>query len=194
MNNLVKRKKINASGGVIFRCINPKVDRTRQKFPRSDSNSKDWFDKHQANQHYVEVLLIYRNGLWDIPKGKVEKKETIANAARREVQEEVGIQEPIITHYIGSTTHEYEQKNKSYHKTTYWYGMIDAQEHRLPFPFPKNNKVGPLASNKQHFSPQLEEGITDVQWFTVIQAHEMVAFENLREVLRRFTEQIDRPL
>ena len=194
MNNLVKRKKINASGGVIFRCINPKVDRTRQKFARSDSNSKDWFDKHQANQQNVEVLLIYRNGLWDIPKGKVEKKETIANAARREVQEEVGIQEPIITHYIGSTTHEYEQKNKSYHKTTYWYGMIDAQEHRLPFPNPKNNKVEPLASNKQHFSPQLEEGITDVQWFNVIQAHEMVAFENLREVLRRFTEQIDRPL
>jgi 8-oxo-dGTP pyrophosphatase MutT (NUDIX family) len=188
----VKRKKINASGGVIFQYINPKVDRAGQKFSDSVLNSKDWFDKHQANQQYLQVLLIYRNGLWDIPKGKVEKKETIANAARREVQEEVGIQEPIITHYIGSTTHEYEQKNKSYHKTTYWYGMIDAQEHRLPFL--KSNKVERFASNKQYFSPQIEEGITDVRWVSVTQAHEMVAFENLKEVLRRFTDQINRPI
>ena len=71
-------------------------------------------------------------GLWDIPKGKVEKNEPLLMPLAERVQEEVGIQEPIITHYICTTNHEYVQKNKSYHKTTYWYGMIDAQEHRLP--------------------------------------------------------------
>src|SRR5690554_763046 len=40
-----------------------------------------------------EVLLIYRRGVWDLPKGHVEEGETIETAAIREVQEETGLME-----------------------------------------------------------------------------------------------------
>ena len=38
-----------------------------------------------------EYLLIHRNGLWDLPKGKQEEGEDIALTALREVEEECGI-------------------------------------------------------------------------------------------------------
>ena len=37
------------------------------------------------------MLLIQRNGRWDLPKGKVESGETLLQAALREVEEETGI-------------------------------------------------------------------------------------------------------
>lgn len=37
------------------------------------------------------MLLILRNGRWDLPKGKVEPGETLLQAALREVEEETGI-------------------------------------------------------------------------------------------------------
>ena len=38
-----------------------------------------------------EILFIFRNGKWDLPKGKAEAKETINLTALREVEEETGI-------------------------------------------------------------------------------------------------------
>ena len=41
-----------------------------------------------------EFLLIFRNGMWDLPKGKREKGESTAENAVREVMEECGIPAP----------------------------------------------------------------------------------------------------
>ena len=38
-----------------------------------------------------QYLLILRNGIWDLPKGKREKGEDVARTAVREVMEETGI-------------------------------------------------------------------------------------------------------
>lgn len=192
----MKQKKISAAGGVIFRYSSSEVDslgliRTNQDHTLHFVDTTV-SDTYRSTEQCLEVLLIHRNGLWDIPKGKIEKNETVACAARREVQEEVGIEEPIITHFIGTTAHEYEQKNKSYLKTTYWYGMIDAQEHRLPSPLTQRTINELRTSSKHRFSPQLEEGITEVRWVSLSQAPNWVAFDNLREVLNRFKEQISR--
>ncbi|MDB4195885.1 NUDIX domain-containing protein, partial [Flavobacteriales bacterium] len=43
-----------------------------------------------------EVLFIFRKGKWDIPKGKLEKREKIKHGAIREVEEECGITDPKI--------------------------------------------------------------------------------------------------
>ena len=37
-----------------------------------------------------KILFIFRNGKWDLPKGKAEQKETIDQTALREVEEETG--------------------------------------------------------------------------------------------------------
>ena len=42
------------------------------------------------------VLLIFRNGKWDLPKGHLDKNEHIEDCAIREVEEECGIIQPKI--------------------------------------------------------------------------------------------------
>src|SRR5690606_30377036 len=37
-----------------------------------------------------EILFIFRNGKWDLPKGGIEKNETKKQGAIREVEEETG--------------------------------------------------------------------------------------------------------
>lgn len=97
--------------------------------------------RNQAN----ERLFIYRFGKWDLPKGKIEKAETPAEAALREVTEETGLRGPEILHELPSTYHIYEFKGKKVLKRTYWYSMK------------YNGTVQPV--------PQTEEGITEAKWF-----------------------------
>ncbi len=77
-----------------------------------------------------EFLLIFRKGFWDLPKGKVEKKETIPEAAVREVKEETGIKNIVLlepVHFNGlnnaCTYHTYMHKDKPVLKASYWYHM-----------------------------------------------------------------------
>ena len=92
-----------------------------------------------------EYLFIKRHGLWDIPKGKVEKGEDVQIAAVREIEEECGISDPKIVREITKTYHTYNFKGKDVLKKTYWYLMsYDKMEELIP---------------------QTEEGITEVKWF-----------------------------
>jgi len=134
---------VTAAGGVVFR------------------------DELNIEYSSPEVLLIYRRGVWDLPKGKKEEGENIQTCARREVMEEVGLKKlPVILHDLGSTYHEYDRNNKHYGKTTYWYAM---HAHRA-----------------DDFTPQTEEDIEKVVWESLDEACELVGFENLREVLKQF--------
>ncbi|MBO6523437.1 MAG: NUDIX domain-containing protein [Balneolaceae bacterium] len=112
------------------------------------------------------VLLIYRNGFWDLPKGKLEKGESIPMCAAREVAEETGSELPVIIASLGTTYHEYKEKKNHFGKTTYWYSMI----------YPRS----------QDLKPQRSEGIEKIEWVELSKAKESVGFENLREVLYRF--------
>ena len=38
-----------------------------------------------------EVLMMFRRGKWDLPKGKMDKKETFEECAVRETEEETGL-------------------------------------------------------------------------------------------------------
>jgi 8-oxo-dGTP pyrophosphatase MutT (NUDIX family) len=88
-----------------------------------------------------EVLFIYRNNVWDLPKGWVEKGESIENAAIREVEEECGIYNLSIVKKLLTTYHIYFHKGANL-KVTHWYLMTSDYNATL--------------------KPQLEEGITEV--------------------------------
>lgn len=90
------------------------------------------------------ILMIFRNGKWDVPKGKIEKGEKKDIAAIREVEEECGINQLSIIKELPNTFHIYKLKNKFVLKKTYWFLM-------------KSEYTGKL-------TPQLEEGITKVKW------------------------------
>ncbi len=90
------------------------------------------------------ILFIFRNHLWDLPKGKMEEGESPEEAALREVKEECGIRLEERTAYIGDTYHTYERDGQDHLKRTYWFRM--------------------WASEDQELTPETKEGITRVEW------------------------------
>jgi mutator protein MutT len=80
-----------------------------------------------------EVLMIYRMGYWDLPKGKIEKGESREEAAIREVQEETGIQSVDLQELIHTTYHTYKsKKGKKILKVSYWYTMETSDSDLIP--------------------------------------------------------------
>ncbi|WP_017259068.1 NUDIX domain-containing protein [Pedobacter arcticus] len=112
-----------------------------------------------------KYLFIYRNGRWDLPKGKLEPKEKKKEAAVREVEEECGLKVKKLNEKIIKTYHVYEIKGKPVLKISHWYAM--------------------QAKGNQKLVPQLEEGITEVKWFakqdfSIIKSN---TFGNILEVI-----------
>lgn len=70
-----------------------------------------------------EFLAIKRNGVWDLPKGKLEKGEDFSGAALREVEEETGLKGLRIKEPLMSTYHSYRLKGKKVLKKTRWFEM-----------------------------------------------------------------------
>ncbi|MEM8523086.1 MAG: NUDIX domain-containing protein [Bacteroidota bacterium] len=80
-----------------------------------------------------QVLVIYRRGFWDLPKGKLDKGEGKKEAAVREVQEETGLQNVDLQDFICETNHVYKDKKKRRCiKRTYWYKMKTSDEKLMP--------------------------------------------------------------
>lgn len=90
------------------------------------------------------LLFIYRNGKWDLPKGKMEEGECMEECARREVEEECGITRLTIEKKLPKTYHTYSYKGAYVLKVTDWYLMGCTDESDLV--------------------PQIEEGIEEVEW------------------------------
>ena len=91
-----------------------------------------------------EILFIYRNDKWDLPKGKAEKNETIEETSIREVEEETKVEGLQITEFLQTTYHVMKRKGKFRLKETHWFEM-------------KTDFDGEL-------TPQENEGITKVEW------------------------------
>lgn len=114
-----------------------------------------------------EVLLIYRNGKWDLPKGKVEPDEEIADAALREVEEECGISGLKLGEIAARSFHTYPLDGRWVLKRTTWYMM-------------KHDGKGELV-------PQTEEGITDTRWVPIgddsLKPYLKETYQTIRDVL-----------
>lgn len=103
-----------------------------------------------------EVLFIYRNDKWDLPKGKAERRESIEKTAIREVTEETGVAGLEITKPLETTYHIFKRNGRYKIKITYWFEM-------------KTSFDGNLYA-------QEEEGITKVEWLNSAQIED--ALEN----------------
>ena len=93
-----------------------------------------------------ELLVIYRRGKWDLPKGKIDDGETSEVAAIREVREETGLQNVELGQPLMNTFHTYRNRqNKRCLKLVYWYRMT---------------------TTDTELTLQAEEDIEDGQWIT----------------------------
>lgn len=91
-----------------------------------------------------DILFIYRNDKWDLPKGKIEGSESIEKTAIREVTEETGVAGLKIIKPLETTYHIFKRNGNHKIKVTYWFEM-------------KTDFEGNLYA-------QEEEGITKVEW------------------------------
>jgi len=78
-----------------------------------------------------KVLFIYRNNKWDLPKGKVDKGETIEEAAVREVEEETGVKKLRIENFLKTTFHIFKRNGTYKLKEVHWYAMKTSYEGKL---------------------------------------------------------------
>lgn len=132
------------------------IDSSNQTFIHYTTDVPKTFEKFKKSFEYIiacgglvlnqkdELLMIYRNGVWDLAKGKLDEGETFEACAVREVVEETGLTDCKIKAYACSCYHLYLQKNKRILKETKWFWM--------------------QSNHNQVFIPQIEEKIERVEW------------------------------
>ena len=94
-----------------------------------------------------EILLIFRKGKWDLPKGKLDAGEKLEECAVREIEEETGLKGVQIESPLIITYHTYHENGNHILKETHWFLM--------------------LAPKQANFVPQQEEGIDKCEWVPV---------------------------
>ncbi len=113
-----------------------------------------------------KILMIFRRGSWDLPKGKIDDGESPQEAAIREVREETGLEDVSLGKHLLDTYHTYALKGKRILKKTYWYRMQTVQT---------------------ELTPQTEEDIEQAVWVELdgfLSAHNKV-YGNILDVLGR---------
>lgn len=134
---------------------------------------KDQFKIIQAAGGLVlkdgKILMIYRLGVWDLPKGKLEKKEKVQQGALREVEEECNIQVEVIEK-LPKTWHSYAFKGKKILKKTSWYVM--------------------QCTDDSLMKPQAEEFIEEVRWMTPEEVQEVLpkAYTSIAFIIRQYLQ------
>ena len=119
---------------------------------------------------FGEYLLIFRNGKWDLPKGKQECGEALHLTALREVSEECGLTSITLGPFIASTRHSYWTEDMLIFKQTHWYHIYT--ERRPPL------------------HPQSEEGIEQCRWCAPEEAIQLLSesYPSIRWIFQHVTQ------
>lgn len=109
-----------------------------------------------------EVLFIFRNGKWDLPKGGTNKGEEMEQTAMREVEEETGVNGLSISKKLQKTYHIFKRNGVYKLKITHWFEMHSTYD-GIP--------IG-----------QAEEGIEKVEWKNPTEIQEALknSYENIK--------------
>lgn len=110
------------------------------------------------------ILLLKKfNGDWVLPKGRIEKDETVKEAALREVLEESGVKAEIIK-YIGMANYKYKnlKEDEMVFKTVHWYLM---------------------KTNNMDCTPQKKEGFVDALFVHIDKAINLVRYEDEKDMI-----------
>ncbi|MFL2524497.1 MAG: NUDIX hydrolase [Candidatus Neomarinimicrobiota bacterium] len=95
-----------------------------------------------------KLLFIYKRGMWDLPKGKIEFNHTTESTALREISEETGLKENDLTviNKLPKTKYYKKVNGEAFLKKNYWFII--------------NYTGDPLTT----LVPDQSEGITECKW------------------------------
>lgn len=112
------------------------------------------------------VLMMFRRGKWDLPKGKLDKKESIEECAIRETEEETGLKEVKLVAPLITTYHTYHEGTRFMLKETSWFRM--------------------RVNGNQTLIPQTEEQITKLEWVNKNELDKYLenSFSSVNDVLK----------
>lgn len=123
-----------------------------------------------------EILMMFRRGFWDLPKGHQEKGESIEETSLREVMEETGLKRvklgnPILINedQQNITYHTYrDKKDKHVLKVNYWFEMFTDADAVL--------------------IPQTEEDIEKIEWINLIDSDKYLsqAYASIVDVVNAY--------
>ena len=116
-----------------------------------------------------EILFIYRMKKWDLPKGKLDKGETIKECAKREVEEETKVKVECGSKII-STWHTYTRNKKFILKKTTWFNMKCIDDSKM--------------------KPQKKEKIEKVEWMKDSSVQDILlnSYKTLNHVMKKYSE------
>lgn len=125
------------SGGIVFRFIPDKKD--------------------------IEVLLIQDSkGRWTIPKGHIEPGETAKMTARREIEEETGLQNITVLTWLGKIHFKYRRMDKLVLMTTQIYLVQSLDGHEKPTP---------------------EKWMKGIAWFPFAEALNLIEYDDIEKLM-----------
>ena len=113
-----------------------------------------------------EVLMMFRRGKWDLPKGKQDKNESFEDCAVRETEEETGLRNIRLMAPLLTTYHTYHEGSRYILKETRWFTMN--------------------VSGNQLLIPQENEGISKLEWVSKesIKKYKANSFPSVEDVLQ----------
>ncbi len=109
------------------------------------------------------LLLLYQAGHWDLPKGHVEKGETLEDTVKREVKEETGLEDmKIVSGFKETIKYFFKWEGKNILKfVTFFLAETDASEVRI---------------SQEHIG---------FEWLPYNEAVKRVTFKNAKEILKK---------
>ncbi|MBL0882389.1 MAG: NUDIX domain-containing protein [Chitinophagaceae bacterium] len=117
-----------------------------------------------------EILMIFRRGKWDLPKGKLDEGEKIEECAVREVMEETGLTKLNLGSLITITHHTYFDTwlKEEVIKETHWFLME--------------------ASSAERMIPQISEDIEIIEWVSIhnLNQHLSNSYDTIVAVVKNY--------
>ncbi len=115
------------------------------------------------DQKDIEILLIQDSKeRWTIPKGHIEPGETAKMTARREIEEETGLQNITVLTWLGKIHFKYRRMDKLVLMTTQIYLVQSLDGHEKPVP---------------------EKWMKGIQWFSFAEALNLIEYDDIEKLM-----------
>ncbi len=144
LDDIIRRMSdTSTTAGVIFKDVPEAIQDITKKFTLIVASGGMVYTKDN------KILLIFRRGKWDLPKGKLDDGEDLIECALREVNEETGLSNLGFEQHLCTSYHTYFEGDKHILKESHWH-LLKGNENEV-------------------LKPQTDEDIEKCEWVAIDQ-------------------------